>query len=153
MKHFLLVLTLWVAAPGYAFAQDKAADIRELFKLMQTEKMIDNTTGHMAESIRQQVKGKITDEAKFDEYMNFVLEESRAVSKKMVYTDLVQIYDQQFTHQEIKDYISFYKTPAGQKMITLMPSIQNELMQRLSQNHMPELQAKFKDKLAELTKQ
>jgi hypothetical protein len=153
MKHFLLVITLWVAASGYAFAQDKAADIRELFKLMQTEKMIDNTTGHLSEAIRQEVKGKINDEAKFNEYMTFVMEESRAVSKKMVYTDLVQIYDQQFTHQEIKDYIRFYKTPAGQKMVTLMPSIQNELMQRLSQNHMPELQEKFKDKLAELSKQ
>ncbi len=153
MKYFLLAIALWVAAPGYTCAQDKAADIRELFKLMQTEKMIDNTTGHMAEAMRQQVKGKITDEAKFDEYMNFVVEESRAVSKKMVYTDLVEIYDRQFTHEEIKAYLGFYKTPAGQKMITLMPEIQNELMQRLSQNHMPELQAKFKDKLAELTKQ
>ncbi|MBD0257413.1 MAG: DUF2059 domain-containing protein [Cytophagales bacterium] len=148
MKHFLLVVILWVAAPGYPFAQDKAADIRELFKLMQTEKMIGNTTGHMAEAMRQQVKGKINDEAKFDEYMNFVVEESRAVSKKMVYTDLVRIYGHQFTHQEIKEYLNFYKTPAGQKMVTLMPSIQNELMQRLSQNHMPALQAKFKVKLA-----
>ncbi|HEX8532176.1 MAG TPA: DUF2059 domain-containing protein, partial [Cytophagales bacterium] len=133
MKHFLLAIVLWAIAPGYTFAQDKAADIRELFKLMQTEKMIDNTTGHLAEAMRQQVKGKIADEAKFDEYMNFVVEESRAVSKKMVYTDLVEIYDQQFTHQEIKEYIRFYKTPAGQKMITLMPAVQNELMQRLSQ--------------------
>jgi hypothetical protein len=54
MKHFLLVITFWVAASGYAFVQDKAADIRELFKLMQTEKMIDNTTGHLSEAIRQQ---------------------------------------------------------------------------------------------------
>jgi hypothetical protein len=79
-----------------------------------------------------------------------MISESGKVTKQMVYTDMVIIYDKNFTHQEIKDFIRFYKTPSGQKMIAMEPRVQQELMQMMAKQYMPELQAKFKAKLAEL---
>lgn len=150
MKKLSLILLCMVACL-HSFSQTKTDDIIELFKLMQTEQIVNNTMDNMAAMIKQQVKGQIQDEGKFKTYMDFVVKESSKVTKQMVYTDMVQIYDKHFTHQDIKEYIAFYKTASGRKMVTALPAVQSDMMQRMTQNYMPQLQTKFRAKLEELS--
>ncbi len=150
MKNFLPITLLILFAYALTYSQTKTDDIKELFKLMQTEQNVDHTMANMVNMMKQQVKGKIADERKFREYMGYVVSESGRVTKQMVYTDMINSYARHFTHQEIKEYIYFYKSPAGQKMIDMQSTIQQELIQLMSEEYMPELQAKFKAKLEEL---
>ncbi len=150
MNKILLIILLALLTYSQTYSQSKTDDIKELFKLMQTEQIIDHSMTNMANAIQQQVKGQIPDENKFKEYMGYVMSEAGKVTKQMVYSDMVNIYDKNFSQQEIKDYISFYKTPSGQKMITMQPIVQKEFIQVMSNEYMPELQAKFKAKLAEM---
>ncbi len=68
----------------------------------------------------------------------------------------VALYTEAFTESELREMIAFYKTPTGQKVLTLMP----ELMQRgskigadVAQEHSAELQEMLRKRAAELQKQ
>lgn len=43
--------------------------------------------------------------------------------------ELMLIYDQYYSPEELKEIIAFYKTPAGQKMIEVTPKIMGEFLQ------------------------
>lgn len=40
-----------------------------------------------------------------------------------VKVDVIQLYTENFTEQELKDIADFYRTPTGKKSVTLMPSL------------------------------
>lgn len=46
---------------------------------------------------------------------------------------LARVYASQFTEQELKDLVTFYKTPLGQKLLTAEPKAINLSMQYLNQ--------------------
>jgi len=62
------------------------------------------------------------------------------------------IYDKYFTEKEIKDFIVFYKSPSGQKYLSLSPEIMKEFMGTMMQKYMPEMKKTMKDKIEELKK-
>jgi hypothetical protein len=41
---------------------------------------------------------------------------------------VIPVYDRRFTHAEIKEILSFYRTPAGRKSIALMPDLFREMV-------------------------
>lgn len=43
-------------------------------------------------------------------------------------TQIIPVYEKHFTHEEIKQLIDFYKTPLGQKTISVLPSVMQESM-------------------------
>jgi hypothetical protein len=47
--------------------------------------------------------------------------------------EIVQLYAQRFTEQELKDVVAFYKSPAGKKMLTEEPRILDATYARLQQ--------------------
>jgi hypothetical protein len=64
----------------------------------------------------------------------------KEISTKLINEDMVVLYDKYFSQAEINDFISFYKTPSGQKMINMTPDIQKDLMTVMMQKYMPEMQ-------------
>jgi hypothetical protein len=56
---------------------------------------------------------------------------------------LVRLYADTYSEDELRQIIAFYKTPVGQKMLQTMPELMQKGMaigQTLAQEHMPELQ-------------
>jgi hypothetical protein len=56
--------------------------------------------------------------------------------------DFIQIYVEAFSEKELRDLIAFYKTPTGQKAITVVPSLMQkgaQIGQSRVQEHLPEL--------------
>ncbi|MCC6142265.1 MAG: DUF2059 domain-containing protein [Candidatus Hydrogenedentes bacterium] len=56
--------------------------------------------------------------------------------------DMITLYAESFTDQELKDMIAFYKTDTGQKAIRLVPELMSQLSQVSTarvQDHLPEL--------------
>ena len=59
---------------------------------------------------------------------------------QMMETIVIPIYSKHFTESELRDMISFYRTPTGQKMIRTMPDVVVESMGIMSEQLMPKLQ-------------
>ena len=47
--------------------------------------------------------------------------------------EVVKIYAQHFTEQELKDALAFYKTPLGKKLVTEEPKVLDDSMKRADQ--------------------
>ena len=154
MKKIILLSILTIFLGISSYGQDKKAkDLKKLFELMKAEKMIDVMMENMIPMIKQQANGKIMgDKAKekFEEYMGFVMSETKAMTIKIVNDEMPLIYDKHFTHDEIKDLIKFYKSPTGQKLLEKTPEISKDLMNSMITKQMPEMQEKISNKLKEL---
>jgi hypothetical protein len=53
----------------------------------------------------------------------------------------IEVYDRNFTLEEVKDLITFYKTPTGQKLLKLLPAIMRETMQAVQERLIPKIPA------------
>jgi hypothetical protein len=118
MKKLLLLSIIAIVFSIGSFAQDKASDLKKLFELMDSEKMIDGIMNNMIPSLKQQASVQIQGEdakEKFDQYIDFLMSETKELSNKLVNEEMVDIYDKYFSHEEIKDLISFYESPTGKK--------------------------------------
>lgn len=77
---------------------------------------------------------------KFTKVIQSSLEASKEVARKVLNEELVRIYDSLFTQKEIDDFVGFYKTSSGQKMINSIPMIQKELVEIMAKKYTPQLQ-------------
>ena len=152
MKKLLILTILTLTCSVTSFAQDKATDLKKLFRLMDTEKMIDGMMDNMVTVLKQQANEQFQgdDSAKTDKYFEFVVEETKVMSKKLVNEDMVNIYDKHFTQDEVKDLIKFFESSTGKKMLDKTPQITMDLMNVIMEKHMPEFQEKLEKKLEEL---
>jgi len=153
MKQLFLLTILFLSFSGSMFSQDKSSSIKELFKIMECEKMIDEMMNNMIPILKEQANGVIKGEdakEKFDNYIDFMMTEMQELTHVMVNEEMISIYTNHFNQKEIEDLIVFYKTPTGKKILEKTPVITKELMQVMMQKHMPSLQAKLIKKLEEL---
>ena len=66
--------------------------------------------------------------------------------------DIVTLYNQNFTEDELLEMIAFYDTPTGQKALAQMPIIMGQAMQlgqKHSQKYVPAFQKKIEAIVAE----
>jgi len=55
------------------------------------------------------------------------------------------LYDKHFTENELRDLIAFYKTPTGQKIISVMPALMMDSMSKMSETLLPIVQKFVKE--------
>ena len=137
----------------FSFGQDKAADAKKLIEVMAAEKMIDGMMDNMIPMLKQQASGQIKGadaKEKFDKYVDFLMTETKELTKKIVNEEMVRLYETHFTHSEIKDMIAFYESPTGKKMLEKTPELTTDLMNVMMTKYMPEFQQKIGGKLEEL---
>lgn len=125
LRALLLALTFTlVAAP--ATAQDKGAkvtakkksakakDIQKLIKLTGMKNMMSPFIDQMFTQVKAY-------------YPDVPDKEWKRLRSKVDLDELTQqiggVYDEEFTHKEIKEIIKFYETPTGKKTLTKMPII------------------------------
>ena len=155
IKKVILVSMFCLVAFINGYSQTKKESIKELFHLMQTDSLMDKMLVSMAPGMLKQMEGQITDsvaKAGSAERMKFIMQFVKELTIKMLDEDMVDIYGKYFTQNEINDYISFYKTPSGQKLIQVSPDIQKDLMEAMWQKYMPEMQKKLTEKFDQMKK-
>ncbi len=103
-------------------------------------KSFDAITSSIVTSMTAQFKGDTTIQSKMAAVFKKSMESSKKIAMKLLNEDMVEIYDKYFTQQEIDDYIEFYKTKSGQKMIQTIPDIQKDIMSAMSAKYTPALQ-------------
>ncbi|MBP1639209.1 MAG: hypothetical protein H6Q17_792 [Bacteroidetes bacterium] len=147
-KTFILVLCLMASVSG--FSQTKTESIKELFHLMQSDSLIDKMFSSMLPSISSSAattvltsKGIHVKDSLAQSAMKSIMDPIRVkladIIKRMINVDMVQWYDNYFTQGEIDDYIRFYKTPSGQKLINSQLAMQQDMVAIVTQKYMPEI--------------
>lgn len=129
--------------------------IKILFSLMHQDILINKTFDVMASSMAERFSSEMKDTVqakKMAEAMKKGMEGSKAAAKKLLDVDMVNIYDKYFTESEIDDFITFYKTASGQKMLNAIPDIQRETMTIMAQKYGPEIQASMTKAFEEILK-
>jgi len=132
----LLALAL-VAAAGAAQAQQPSpaalASARELMDL----KGVQNLVTPIVVGVIEQTKGVILQTnpgltKDLDEVAAQLRNEYQPRTAEMT-NEIVQLYAQRFSEQELKDAIAFYKSAAGKKMLVEEPRILDATYARLQQ--------------------
>lgn len=153
MKKLMIIPVLLLSVTFISFGQDKSADLKKLFTLMNTDKMLDDMMNNMIPAMKQQAGAQIQGadaKEKMEKYVEFLMTETKELSKKLINEEMVQIYDKHFTATEIKDLIAFYESPTGKKMLAKTPEITKDLMNAMVSKYMPEYQERLRKKLEEL---
>jgi hypothetical protein len=148
------------ASPGPANPPSETS-IKQLLEVAQARKLIDSvmtqTDEFMKQAIQQATQGQQIP-AKVQKNIDKREAELAASMKEMldwnkVEPMYVRIYQKTFTQQEVDGMIAFYKTPAGQAVISKMPAaMQNTVneMQQMMGPVMQKIQRMQQEVLAEI---
>jgi hypothetical protein len=140
---------------------EKTALIKEMFDLMEMDKMFDQMTTMMAGNFKTQLPALMENIAKnmgdssalsdkqksvlFEEvmpsYMEKVMKRALGVfnMNKMVEEVYVPLYAKHFTLEDITAINAFYKSPAGKKTIEATPAIAAEAMGMIMKLYVPDM--------------
>lgn len=147
MKYFVLLLVTVAALGTRAQSQNGSSKalIKELFVVMHQDsmmlKMMDAMSASMAKQMTASLSNMDAANAKgFTDAMEKSLVSSKEMTFKLINEDLIDIYDRYFTPEEIRQFIMFYKTAAGQKMIGMTPAITKDIMNIMSVKYTPAIQ-------------
>ena len=166
--RILLVLTVcgsFVQAgenptPGPS-APPTEASIKQLLEVAQAHKLVDSVIAQM-DSLMQQTIAQATKGQQISAKVQKDIDQRRSEMLAMMKDLLdwkklepmyVRIYQKTFTQPEVDGMIAFYKTPAGQAVISKMPAaMQNTIdeMQQMMGPVMQKMQQMQEDVVAEL---
>ena len=124
MKLWQSLLTVSCAvaiaiAPAFAHAEVATeTSIRELFTVSGHEESIKLSIGAILPALKQMAKDMP------EEKLRQLMDSERIV------TSIVATYRKYFTEEEVRDMLSFYKTPTGAKLAKLNTKIQGEAADR-----------------------
>lgn len=155
MKTLILISAFCFVTIINSYSQTKQESIKELFHLMKQDSIMDKTFSSMLPSMISQFQGPVKDSAsaaRSKELMNSSIETMKVIMKKLIDEDMVIIYDKYFSQNEINDFISFYRSPSGQKFINVTPDISKDVMMIMMQKYVPEMKNSMKAKMEELKK-
>lgn len=157
MKKFVFLALMLVVSLNCFSAPASKETIDELFKVTQTEKMMDSVYGQMDGMFKQMVQEmNVTEEKKpildsfFVKYNTLIIQE---MSWEKLKGPMTEAYASVYTEDEVKDIIKFYKSPAGQKMVAKMPELMQasmRMVQDLMKNMMPKINQLQKELQEEL---
>lgn len=119
MKHCLLVLLLLLTSQMYAGDSQKVKDIKQLLKITGSVDLSLGAMDQIIESIKK-IQPDIPQEF-WDEFR-------KEVKGDDLIDMIVPIYDKYYSAQDIKDLITFYNSPLGQKVSKSLPAISQESM-------------------------
>jgi hypothetical protein len=106
----------------------KEADIRSLMELVGTRDAMQDFAAHGADQLRENLLASVPTSDRGQQFVNAFSEGYKAkFNPDDATAQLVSIYDQHFTQDEIKGLLQFYGSPLGQKFAAEMPKINGEM--------------------------
>ncbi len=148
LKMFLILLLI----SGYTFAADKESrkEAEILLNSIGMETLLEQT-------IPQMLNLQIQQNPSLEPYKQVMLDFlNKHMSYKNLKPDLIDIYADAFTTNELKEINAFYRTPTGIKAIKLMPSLMEkggQLGAQKVEENIQELQQMIEKKAAQLKNQ
>jgi hypothetical protein len=124
------------------------ASIKQLLEVAQARKLVDSVMAQM-DNLMQQTVAQATRGQKIPDRVQKDIDQQRAEMVTMMkelldWTKLepmyVRIYQKTFSQQEIDGMIAFYKTPAGQAVLSKMPAAMQNTIDEMQQLMGPVMQ-------------
>ena len=109
----------------------KEADIRRLLEVSGAKKLVTQTMASMTTSVRPVLSNSLPPGEYREKLIDlfFAKFQSKADSAQLL--DLaVPLYDKYFSQDEIKGLIRFYETPLGQKSLSVLPQLMDDVRGR-----------------------
>ena len=106
----------------------KQADILSLMELVGARDALQDFAAHGADQFRENLQASAPATDRGQQFVNaFIQDYKTKFNPDDATAQLVSIYDQHFTHDEIKGLLQFYGSPLGQKFASEMPKINAEM--------------------------
>jgi uncharacterized protein len=107
----------------------KKADIQRLLDLVGTKTLMQASMDSMATTIRPLVTNSLPPGEYRERLVDLFFVKFRSLADPTQFLDEsgVAIYDKHFSDEEIKGLIKFYETPLGQKAVSSLPQVTNDL--------------------------
>jgi len=141
MKSFLCTLMIVVAFGQMTAVRADEKSHRQaaeqLLGMMNMDKLLSDSLDQMLQMQIKQNPAIAPYEPQMRAFFN------KYMSWASLKEDMVKIYMDEFSEEELKELLAFYQTPVGRKTIQKMPSLLAkgaELGQQRVQQHLPELQ-------------
>jgi uncharacterized protein len=154
MKKSIFLLVFSVCVISGAFAQTKQESIKDLIHILKNDSMINKTLDAMIPTMANQMQLQLKDstaKARSMEIMKVAMQSAKEIMPKMM-DEMAVSYDKYFTEQEINDFIAFYKSPSGQKYISVMPEMMKDMMGNMMKNYLPAMKKSMEAKMEEFKK-
>lgn len=129
LAGFCFLPTPALAVDKPAAQEDKAAKskaIEELLYVMRADSLMKR---EMDQLIGQMSKILASEYPDSKEHKEFINELKSKINVKEILQLLVPIYDKYYTYDDIEQLIKFYKSPIGQKMLSITPDVASESIQ------------------------
>lgn len=159
IKSLLISILLATSCYSYADSESKQAKLNELVNIMDMDSMVDQMYSQMEammQNMSTQMGVQPSEQEIFDDYYSqMVLIMNEEMSWAKMEPLIVNIYDNNFTEEEINDILAFYKTETGQSLLLKMPAVMQESMQisqTLMQASIPKIQELAKNLSEDLAK-
>jgi len=108
----------------------KDADIRHLLEAAGTAAVVQTLMDNMEQNLRPMMSKSLPPGEYREKLSELFFEKFRSKLDTRQILDLaIARYDENFSDEEIKSLISFYETPLGHKVVTLLPKLTAELQQ------------------------
>jgi hypothetical protein len=106
----------------------KEADIRSLMELVGARDAMQDFGAHGADQLRENLLASVPSTDRGQQFVNAFIDDYKAkFNADEATAQLVTIYDQHFTQDEVKGLLQFYGSPLGQKFAAEMPKINGEM--------------------------
>jgi len=106
----------------------KEADIRSLMELVGVRDLVQDGANTAIEQSREKLLASVPNNDKGRAFVNvFAASYQKKFDVDEVTAQLVAVYDQHFTDDEIKGLLQFYGSPLGPKVAAEMPKISREI--------------------------
>jgi uncharacterized protein len=142
-RGILLSCLLWCGVAAAAPPTD--ASLEEMMSVGNVHLLLDSVKAQMEGTMKgvanQALQGKnLTPERQA--IMDRMMEKMAAVTRDTLDWDTLKpmffrVYRQSFTQEDVDGIIAFYKTPAGQAMISKMPLVMQNMMAEMGQMMKP----------------
>jgi len=148
LRILIVVLCLFVPLAARA-AEPSPGHVQAVEELLRTTKM-DTLLDQTIDSVVKAQVAQNSDLAKVEGVMRQFM--AKYMSWEALKPQMMALYMDTFTEQELREINAFYKTSTGQKTLTAMPGLFQKGMaigQKAVQDHLPELQEAIQKKLKE----
>jgi hypothetical protein len=106
----------------------KEADIRSLMELVGARDALQDFAAHGADQFRENLLASVPGTDRGQQFVDAFIQDYKAkFNADDATAQLVTIYDQHFTQDDIKGLLQFYGSPLGQKFAAEMPKINGEM--------------------------
>ena len=146
MRHFIIGLIILIGLGNNCYSQIFDSHTKAVVELMSIIDMEDV----LEESIEVVLNIQISQNPNLKKYKDVMIEFfNKYMSWESLKDDFIKIYKEEFTENEIKDLIEFYKTETGKKAMKKMPILMQKgsmIGQQRVQENIHELERMIQEK-------